>query len=78
MKIDNLREHAGVAGQFSVSADVTYPDEPTSRIEFVGSVCGGPVIMCLASGTQTLVTNPERFGKFGKEWVQRFFEATTA
>jgi hypothetical protein len=35
-QIHRVRRHAGIAGQFSVSADVTYPGEPQSSIEFVG------------------------------------------
>jgi hypothetical protein len=63
----------GVAGQFSLSVPVTYPDEPTEVITFVGSVYGGPVVMVTPTGTQTFVTNPSRLGKFSPEWVRRFF-----
>jgi hypothetical protein len=71
--LSNVRRHAGIAGQFSVTADVAYPDEPVERIEFVGSVYGGPVVMRTPLGIETFVTNPGRFGDFGPEWVQRFF-----
>jgi hypothetical protein len=72
----NLTKHAGIAGQFSVSAIVQYPDEPAERIEFVGSVYGGPVVMVLPSGNQTFVSDPARFGEFSESattWVRRFF-----
>lgn len=71
--VANVRKHAGIAGQFQVSAEVTYPGEPTAAITFVGSVYGGPVVMVSPSGHQTYVTEPERFGDFGTEWVKRFF-----
>lgn len=70
-QIHRVRRHAGIAGQFSVSADVTYPDEPQSNIEFVGSTYGGPVVM--RTGTlEAFVSDPGRFGKFGEDWVRRF------
>lgn len=62
----------GVAGQFAVQCTVTYPGEEPSVIEFVGSVYGGPVLMVTDHG-ETWVTDPGRFGKFGKGWVTRFF-----
>lgn len=77
--VTNLRKHAGIAGQFSVSATVAYPYESAhegaqaKRVEFVGSVYGGPVVMISPSGVQTFVTDPSRFGEFGVEWVRRFF-----
>lgn len=70
--ISNVKRHNGVAGQFSVSATVAYPDELSSRIEFVGSVFGGPVVMITPVG-QTFVTDPARFGKLSPLWVRRFF-----
>jgi hypothetical protein len=62
----------GMAGQFSVQVTVTYPGEEPRVVEFVGSVYGGPVLMVTDAG-QTWVTDPARFGKFGKGWVSRFF-----
>lgn len=62
----------GMAGQFSVQVTVTYPGEEPRVVEFVGSVYGGPVLMVTDAG-QTWVTDPARFGKFGKGWVARFF-----
>jgi hypothetical protein len=72
LSIGKIRRSNGVAGQVSYSVDVTYPDEPTSRVEFVGSTYGGPVVMVTNSG-QTFVVNPGRFGEFGPDWVRRFF-----
>jgi hypothetical protein len=70
--VSNVRRHAGIAGQFSVTADVAYPDEPVRSVEFVGSVYGGPVVM-RTPAVETFVTDPGRFGDFGPEWVRRFF-----
>jgi hypothetical protein len=66
-----VRRHAGIAGQFSVSARVGYADEPPRDVEFIGSVYGGPVVM--RTGTlETFVSDPGRFGRFGEDWVRRF------
>lgn len=73
-KVENVKRHRGIAGQYSVTADVTYENEPTEHVEFVGSGYGGPVVMVLPSGRQTFVTDPGRFGEFGTEWVHKFFE----
>jgi hypothetical protein len=70
--IHNIRRHAGVAGQFSVTADVQYPGEERRNVEFVGSVYGGPVLM-RTGPVEAFVTDPGRFGKFGPDWVRRFF-----
>ena len=65
------------AGQRSITANVQYPGEAPSRVEFVGpsaSIGGaGPVVM-ISRGHQTFVTDPSRFGDFGPDWVRRFFE----
>lgn len=66
-----------LAGQRSITAEVQYPGEKASRVEFVGpsaSIGGpGPVVM-ISRGHQTFVTDPSRFGNFGPEWVRRFFQ----
>ena len=62
----------GVAGQFTVQATVTYPGEESRVVEFVGSTYGGPVLMVTETG-HCWVTDPGRFGSFGKNWVTRFF-----
>lgn len=71
-ELHNVKRHAGIAGQYAVSADVEYPDEPIRSVEFVGSVYGGPVVIRWP-GYEGFVEQPERFGKFGVEWVRRFF-----
>lgn len=70
----HLKRHGGIAGQFSVTADVTYADEATRRVEFVGSTYGGPVVMRTGS-VETFVSDPGRFGEFGVDWARRFFDA---
>jgi hypothetical protein len=69
-----IRKSAGIAGQFSVTADVEYPGEPRRALTFVGSTYGGPVVMQTA-GMETFVREPGRFGKFGTDWVRRFLDA---
>lgn len=70
--VTKLFQRKGVAGQFAVQATVTYPGEAPRTVEFVGSVYGGPVLMVTEHG-QNWVTEPGRFGTFGKGWVKRFF-----
>ncbi len=70
--IGPIRRTAGVAGQYQLTADVTYPGEDTRTVGFVGSAYGGPVVM-VSDGFQTFVTDPDRFGAFGPDWVRRFF-----
>ena len=65
------------AGQRSITAEVQYPGEKPSRVEFVGPSIGGPgpvVMISRPAGHQTFVTDPSRFGNFGPDWVRRFFE----
>jgi len=70
--VTKMFQRKGVAGQFAVQATVTYPCEDPQVVEFVGSVYGGPVLMVTDLG-ETWVTDPGRFGKFGKGWVRKFF-----
>lgn len=72
-KVTNMQRHAGIAGQYEITATVQYDDEPASVARFVGSTYGGPVVMVMPSGAQTFVTDPDRFGAFGIDWVRRFF-----
>jgi hypothetical protein len=74
MIIHNIRRQAGIAGQFAVSAEVEYPDEPRRTVVFIGSTYGGPVVM-RTDGRETFVTRPDRFGDFGIDWVRAFFAA---
>lgn len=68
---------AGIAGQVAYRVTVQYEGADWSELstcELVGSeVYGGPVVMVAPSGAQTFVTDPGRFGLFGREWVRRFF-----
>lgn len=43
--LSKITRHNGIAGQVSYLVDVTYPGEDAARIEFIGSVYGGPVVM---------------------------------
>lgn len=56
-------------------ATVQYPGEMPARVEFAGPSQNivGPVVM-IFRGKQTMVTDPSRFGNFGRDWVRRFFE----
>ena len=71
--IGKITKQSGVAGQVSYSVPVTYEDEDTHDVTFVGYRDGGPVVMILEGGAQTFVTDPGRFGTFGPDWVRRFF-----
>ena len=70
--IEKVTRHAGIAGQVSYTARVSYSDEAASEVTFVGSTYGGPVVM-VTERAETFVTDPGRFGKFGESWVRRFF-----
>lgn len=72
-RVMNIKRHAGIAGQFAVSASVAYPGEDAETVTFVGSTFGGPVVMVLPSGAEIFVTDPGRHGEFGTAWVERFF-----
>lgn len=74
--VERITRHAGIAGQYQLTAHVRYPGEGPSVVAFVGSVYGGPVVMISESGAQVFVTEPERFGEFGESWVRRFFGAS--
>lgn len=73
-KVVKLRQSAGIAGLLAVTVTATYEDDPEIAITFIGSDYGGPAVIELPAGAQTFVTTPERFGKFGEEWVRRFVE----
>jgi hypothetical protein len=65
--MQTIRKTQGIAGQVSYSVDTD-----AGTITFVGSeVYGGPVVM-ITGKLQTFVTDPGRFGNFGKEWIERF------
>jgi hypothetical protein len=73
-RLSTIRRVNGVAGQIAYTVEVTYPEEKPSRVTFVGSVYGGPVLMQTPGNPAgTFVTDAARFGKFSPEWVRRFF-----
>lgn len=63
-----IQKREGIAGQ--VQYDVAMPEGRV--LSFIGSVYGGPVVMIGESGAQVFVTDPGRFGEFGRGWVERF------
>jgi hypothetical protein len=72
--LGKIKRHNGIAGQLSYTVDVTYPGEPSEQLTFVASSYGGPVVMVTPGNPGgVFVTDPERFGKFGTDWVRRFF-----
>lgn len=72
-----IRRHNAIAGQFSLSAEVTYPGEPASTVTFTGSSYGGPIVMITPGNPRgVFVTDPGRFGsELTAQWVRRFFGA---
>lgn len=70
--LSGLRRYNGTAGQFSLAVEVTYPGEEARTVEFVGSLYGGPVLM-ITDTAEVWVSEPGRFGTFGKAWVRAFF-----
>jgi hypothetical protein len=73
--VTNVKRHAGIAGAYSISAAVQYDGEPGDRVEFVGSVYGGPIVMVTPAG-ETAVSSAvtDRIGsELSPEWVARFF-----
>lgn len=72
--LGKITRHNGIAGQYCYSTVVTYDGERPRRIDFVANVYGSPIVMVdTSTGYQTTVDSPDRFGKFGPEWVRRFF-----
>lgn len=73
--LGKIRRTDGVAGQFQISAEVTYSGEPMKIVSFVGSEYGSPgVIVMISSGHQIRVDEPQRFGeKLSIDWVRKFF-----
>ncbi len=75
-KITNIKRHNGIAGQFSYTANVRYPNEDTTTIEFVGNSFGGAPILIMGNGSQVYVRFSDRFTDFSKlnpQWVRDFF-----
>lgn len=73
-KVISIARTNGVAGQIRYAAVVEYPGEESSKVSFVGSAYGGPVLMITGGCPDgVFVTDPSRFGKFSPKWVRRFF-----
>lgn len=74
--IGKIRKVSGIAGQYQLNAEVTYPGEPTAIYGFVGSTYGGNVIAISPSGAQMRVVTEvmDRCGSMLTEsWVRAFF-----
>ena len=74
--VEKVKRHPGIAGQFSVSALVTYPGESAQAVSFAGSSFGGPVVMVTDMWGQQVVADPDRFGSFSADpvsWIHAFY-----
>lgn len=69
-EISTVSTVATFAGETVLKVNVTYPGEDTMSVYFQGmiGVEGGTVFM-----GDSRVSDPNRFGPFGKEWVKNFF-----
>ena len=75
--VTNIKRYNGIAGQFSYTANVQYPNEEKSQIEFVGSAYGDAPILIMGNGAQVIVRFSGRFTDFAKlnpQWVRDFFK----
>jgi truncated hemoglobin YjbI len=71
-----IKRRNGVAGQYALTATVTYPGEGPEQVTFYGSAYGGPIVMQTPSGHQVFVSNRvcDRIGAtLSPEWVRAFF-----
>jgi hypothetical protein len=76
--VGRIVRHSGIAGQLAYSTTVAYPGEDATVVTFTSSTYGGPVVMVTPSLPRGIfVTDPDRFGSFGPEWVRRFFAPQT-
>jgi hypothetical protein len=74
--VTNVKRHAGIAGQRSMSALVQYEGESAQTIVFVGSVYGPPIVMVTPAGHEVFVSSrvTDRIGStLDAAWVQAFF-----
>ena len=72
--LGKIRKVPGIAGQYGYTVEVTYPGEAPNTVTFIGSAYGPPVVMITPGNPDgTIVTLPERFGKFGPSWIRLFF-----
>ena len=75
-RILNITGGESMADRRVYNVVVQYPGESSKNIGFAGPASGtGPVVMITQRG-QVFVTDPSRFGKFGRDWIRRFFEAS--
>jgi hypothetical protein len=73
-ELGEIKRQMGVAGQVSYTVPITYADEETDTVTFVGNVGGGSVFLVTSDDPDgVLVSEPGRHGDFGPEWVRRFF-----
>ncbi|GAB4584428.1 hypothetical protein [Nocardia sp. IFM 10818] len=71
--LGKIRRITGIADQVLYEVPVAYPDEPTKVVSFVRRSPHGPIFMYLEPFGWCRIEDPNRFGDFGPEWVQRFF-----
>ena len=71
-RLGAIRRTNGIAGQVAYTTTVTYEGETPTKVEFLGSVYNGPVLM-VTDTMQVFVTEPSQYGDFGPEWVRRFY-----
>jgi hypothetical protein len=74
--VTNVKRHAGIAGNYSLSASVQYEGEEASTVTFVGSVYGAPIVMVMPAGQQVFVSErvTDRLGAtLDEAWVRGFF-----
>lgn len=72
LKIENL---GAMADRRAFLVKIQYPGEKPTRVTFTGpsQFIVGPVVMIMAKGQQEPVRDPGRFGRFGRDWIRKFF-----
>ena len=72
-----IRREEGVAGQYAYHCRIKYfPDEPASRVTFVGSAYGGSVVMISEVWGQMIVAEEVAYrcgALLSPEWIRRFY-----
>jgi hypothetical protein len=81
--VDKIVRHAGIAGQYSLEAWVTYwhgpnpADADATITTFVGSTYGSPVIMIMSNGQQVPMHDWRQYGEqLDASWVRRFYRVS--
>lgn len=73
-----IRKQNGVAGEYGYTVAVTYPDEETSTVTFLGSVYGPPIVMVTPGLPKGVFVSDRVLDRLGRkltpEWVRGFFE----